>query len=267
MSYTSQNLAMTHMVRHIHKVDGLILDAAEGRDRPVYPKRDQRKRPVIWIEQAGFHWLRGQGMIEPHERGFVLAETVVRRLSSGVESAEEICLSHGTDRQHQGLEAREIYTPDRVVRAANINTRSTPLDRLARRRGREMNGRFLSAAEVEAGHALMRDYFRSGEGRTTTQDFTNPGVDGGDRNGAAERAMLRRITAGTRLRTAREILGPDLAPGLIALCCRMENLDEIERTESWAAGSGKQIVKLGLARLVTLYGTEVGVNRNPDRRS
>jgi hypothetical protein len=36
-------------------------------------------------------------------------------------------------------------------------------------------------------------------------------------------------------------------------------LDEIERVENWAAGSGKQIIKLGLARLVALYGTEVGV--------
>jgi len=71
--------------------------------------------------------------------------------------------------------------------------------------------------------------------------------------------MLARITASTRLRTAREILGPDLAPALIALCCRQENLDEIERVENWAAGSGKQIIKLGLARLVGLYGTEVGV--------
>ena len=254
MSYTSQRLAMAHLVRNIHKVDGLIADTAEGRDHPVFPKSDQRKRPVIWIEQAGFHWLRGQAMIEPHLRGFVLAETVVRRLNSGHENVEDLCLT-----QHQGREAREIYTPDHVVRAANINMRSTPLDRLARRRGQEADGRFLSAAEIEAGHALMRDYYRSGEGQTATQDFTNPGVDGGDRNGAAERAMLRRITAGTRLRTAREILGPDLAPGVIALCCRQENLDEVERVESWAAGSGKQIIKLGLARLVTLYGTEVGV--------
>ena len=259
MSYTSTNLAMTHMVRDIHKVDGLIADVPQGRDHPVFPKRDKRKRPVIWIEQAGFHWLRGQGMIEPHLRGFVLAPTVVRRLSSGRESAEEICLGSDANSQHQAMETREIYTPDRVVRPANINTRVTPLDRLARRPGREANKRFLSAAEMEAGHALARDYHHAGEGRPATQDFMSAGVDGGDRNGAAERAMLSRITASTRLRTAREILGPDLAPALIALCCRCENLEEIERVESWAAGSGKQIIKLGLARLVTLYGTEVGV--------
>jgi len=125
------------------------------------------------------------------------------------------------------------------VRAANINTRVTPLDRLARRPGKEANKRFLSAAEIEAGHALMRDYHRAGEGQIGGQNFASPSVDGGDRHGAAERAMLRRITASTRLRTAREI-------------------DEIERTESWAMGSGKQIIKLGLARLITLYGTEVG---------
>ena len=262
MSYTAHKLAMTHMVRDIHKVDGLIAQDRQGADYPVFPHRDKRKRPVIWLEQAGFHWLRGQGMIEPHTRGYVLTRSVVQRLDAGRGGAGDIGLSTGlgedADRQHQRREARDIYTPDRVIRAANINTRTTPLDRLARRVGREANNRFLSAAEIEAGNALARDYHRAGEGRIGSQDFTNPGVDGGDRNGAAERAMLARITASTRLRTAREILGPDLAPALIALCCRQENLDEIERVENWAAGSGKQIIKLGLARLVGLYGTEVG---------
>ena len=253
MTYTAQNLAMTRMVRDIHKVDGLIALEAQGHDHPVFPYRDQRKRPVIWIEQAGFHWLRGQGMIEPHLKGFVLAQTVVRRLETGGDIAEDM------NRQQQDRVEREIYTPDRVMRPANINTRTSPLDRLARRVGSEANRRFLSAAELEAGAALARDYHRAGEGRMASQDFANPGVQGGDRNGAAERAMLARITASTRLRTAREILGPDLAPALVALCCRQVNLDEIERVENWAAGSGKQIIKLGLARLVALYGTEVGV--------
>lgn len=250
MSYTSETLAMNHLVRDIHKVDGLIAEFPQGQDHPVFPKRDQRKRPVIWIEKAGFHWLRGQGMIASHLRGFVLAPTVIQRLNAGQE---------GTIGQHQSRVERDVYTPDGVVRPANVNTRITPLDRLARRRGVEANKRFLSAAELEAGHALARDYYRAGEGRIASQDFANPGVDGREKNGAAERAMLSRITASTRLRTAREILGPDLAPGLIALCCRQESLEQIEHTESWAIGSGKQIVKLGLARLVRLYGTEAGV--------
>lgn len=244
MSYTSQALAMDAVLRDIHKIDGLISEVPQGRDHPVFPYRDKRKRPVIWIEQAGFQWLRGQKMIEPHMRGFVLANAVRLRLQDG-----QPALSGPV---------RDVYIPDDPHMAANANTRSTPLDRLARRPGREQGGRWLSAAEVEAGHALMRDYIRAGEGQIGTQDFTNPGVDGGDRNGAAERAMLARITAGTRLRAAREKLGPDLAPGLIAFCCRQDDLEAVERNEMWAAGSGKQIVKLGLARLVALYGTEVG---------
>jgi len=249
MSYTSTALEMDHMVRDIHKVDGLIGDQPQGQDHPVFPHRDKRKRPVIWIEKAGFQWLRGQGMLASHMRGFVLSETVCQRLNAG---------RGGAVGQHEDRIERQIYTPDGVVRPANVNTRSTALDRLARRKGQEPGKRFLSAAEIEAGTALARDYHRAGEGQIGTQNFANPGVDGGDRNGAAERAMLARITAGTRLRTAREILGPDLAPGVIALCCRQEDLDVIERTEKWAAGSGKQIIKLGLARLVGLYGTEVG---------
>ena len=244
MTYTSQALAMDHILRDIHKIDGLISHVAQGCDHPVFPHRDKRKRPVIWIEQAGFQWLRGQKMISPHMRGFVLSDAVIERIQNGEGAVA------GPD--------QTVYIPDVSRVAANANLHSTPLDRLARRPGRERGRRWLTAAEVEAGYALIRDYARAGEGQMASQDFTNPGVDGGDRNGAAERVMLARITAGTRLRAAREKLGPDLAPGLIAFCCRQDDLEDVERQERWAAGSGKQIIKLGLARLAELYGTEAG---------
>ncbi len=244
MSYTSQALAMDHILRDIHRIDGLISEVPQGRDHPVFPHRDKRKRPVIWLQQAGFQWLRGQKMIAPHLRGFVLADAVTQRLQNGEGAVANA--------------AQSIYIPDMSAPAANTHTAITPLDRLARRPGREAGKKWLSAAEVEAGRALMRDYARAGEGQMATQDFTNPGVDGGDRNGAAERAMMRRLTAGTRLRAAREKLGSDLAPALIAFCCRQDDLETVERQESWAAGSGKQIIKLGLARVAELYGTEVG---------
>ncbi|MEP3654624.1 MAG: DUF6456 domain-containing protein [Litorimonas sp.] len=244
MSYTSEALAMDHILRDIHKINGLISDVPQGRDHPVFPYRDKRKRPVIWIERAGFQWLRGQKMLAPHLRGYVLADDVTQRLRNGEGAVAD--------------PSQTVYIPNVVGAPANTHTRTTPLDRLARRRGQERGKKWLSAAEVEAGHALMRDYACAGEGQIGTQDFTNPGVDGGDRNGAAERAMLRRITAGTRLRAAREKLGPDLAPALIAFCCRQEDLEAVERQERWAAGSGKQIIKLGLARLAELYGTVSG---------
>ena len=248
MSYTSQALAMDHILRDIHRIDGLISDEPQGCDHPVFPHRDKRKRPVIWIEQAGFQWLRGLKMISPHMRGFVLSEAVTARIQNG----------EGAVAKALGDPSQTVYIPDVSRVAANANLHSTPLDRLARRPGREKGRRWLNAAEVEAGYALIRDYERAGEGQMASQDFTTPGVDGGDRNGAAERAMLRRITAGTRLRAAREKLGPDLAPGLIAFCCRQDTLEAVERQERWAAGSGKQIIKLGLARLAELYGTAPG---------
>jgi len=244
MSYTSQALAMDNVLRDIHKIDGLISQEPQGSDHPVFPHRDKRKRPVIWIEQAGFQWLRGLKMISPHMRGFVLSDAVTERIKNG----EGAVVDPSTT----------VYIPDVSRVAANANLHATPLDRLARRPGMERGKKWLSAAEVEAGYALIRDYARAGEGQMGTQDFMAAGVDGGDRNGAAERAMLRRITAGTRLRAAREKLGPDLAPGLIAFCCRQDDLEAVERQERWASGSGKQIVKLGLARLVELYGTAPG---------
>ena len=250
MSYTSQQMAMDRVVRDIHAVDGLISGAAQGAERPVFPHQDKRKRPVLWLEEVGFRWLKSQDVIELLPRGYILRPSVTRRLNQARE---------GVIGQHQVLQTRDIYTPDNVIRPASLNTDASALERLARRSGSEKQGRWLSAAEVEAGRALAKDFHRAGEGQIGTQDFASSGVQGGDRAGGAERAMLHRITTSTRLRTARELLGPDLAPGVIALCCHDESLDVIERAERWAAGSGKQIIKLGLARLVTLYGTEAGV--------
>jgi len=190
MSYTSQALAMDHILRDIHKIDGLISREPQGSDHPVFPHRDKRKRPVIWIEQAGFQWLRGLKMIAPHMRGFVLSDAVAERIENG-----EGAVVDPSD---------AVYIPDVSRVAANANLHSTPLDRLARRPGLERGKKWLSAAEVEAGYALIRDYAR------------------------------------------------------LAFCCRQDELEAVERQERWAAGSGKQIVKLGLARLAELYGTAPG---------
>lgn len=237
------------ILQDIHAVDGLIDLQPQGGERPVFPRRDRRKRPVIWLESKAFDWLQGQGALETVPRGFVLTQTTVRRLRHGRDGALG---------QHETRVTRDVYIPGGSLRSASVNTRRTALDRLARRK-------FLTPAEYEAGKALARDYHRAGQGQIATQDFQASGAEGGYRNGAAERAMLNRITASTRLQTARIAMGDGLAGPVIAVCCRNENIDEVERNETWAAGLGRNMIKVGLSCLVKLYGTESGINPHQAR--
>jgi hypothetical protein len=234
--------AFQPILQNIYRVDGLIDLTPQGAERPVFPRRDRRKRPALWLERDAFAWLRAEGALEEVTRGYVLSQSTVRRLRHGREGALG---------QHEALQERNIYISGGSIRPAHVNTRITALDRLARRR-------FLSKAEYEAGQALARDYARAGHGQIATQDFMASGADGGDRAGAAERAMLNRVTASTRLTAARVAMGEGLAGPVIAVCCRDERIDEVERAERWAKGAGRNLIKVGLGCLVKLYGTQPG---------
>jgi hypothetical protein len=128
---------------------------------------------------------------------------------------------------------------------------------LARKRGRD--GRLiLTAAQVEAGRRLALDYAQAGAGHLSTQKYDAAGIDGGRKTDAQETQILSRITAKTRLTAARAALGDGLERAVIAVCCHEESLESVERAERWVKSSGLSILKIGLQRLVKLYGTEAG---------
>ncbi len=234
------------LVRRIVAVAGVIDHNRTASEVQVFPYGNRRRRKdVFWVTQSDVERLICEDAVKLTKKGYVIRGSVVRRLSGpGGPQAE--------------TEERDVFVPSGVIRKASVNRRSLILERLARRKDR--NGEFiLTAAEVEAGRHLARDYIMAGAGYVSTQNYDTPMVDGGRRVDAQERKMLAHMTAKTRLLAAREAMGPGIERGVICVCCRDESLELVERAERWARNSGITILKIGLGRLVKLYGTEAGI--------
>ncbi|WP_409433474.1 DUF6456 domain-containing protein [Litorimonas sp. RW-G-Af-16] len=218
----------------------------------VFPNGDRRRRTgVFWVQHDRLQRLLAEGALDRTPKGYVVRPSLERRLKNTKISTSSV------DGQHYDLEERDIFIPGGSIRKANLNRRNSALERLARKRGRD--GRLiLRACEVEAGRRLAKDYAMAGAGHVSTQNYDTAGVDGGRRADAQENTILSHMTAKTRLLAARAALGDGLENAVIAVCCRDESLDSVERAERWVKSSGLSILKIGLARLVTLYGTEAG---------
>ena len=233
------------LVKRILTIDGAIDVNPKTDALQVFPRGDRRRRKgAFWVTQDDVQRLIGHDALKRKLRGYVVTPSLKRRLSA-------------TRGPQYELEERDVFIPSGVIRMATVNHRSSALERLARRRGRD-GCLILSAAELEAGRHLARDYAMAGAGYVSTQNYDAPIVDGSRRRDAQERKMLAHMTAKTRLLAAREAMGDGIERGVISLCCRDENLDAVERAEKWAKSSGLTIVKIGLARLVKLYGTQAG---------
>ena len=223
---------------------------------PAHPFADRRKRPVFWVPVADMQALKTAGAIELGATGYVVVESVRRRLKNGKSGA--------VDGQHYALEERDVYVRGGVKRPTRINTRLSALDRLAHRT--DMDGRpLLETAMVQAGKQLARDYNASGHGLTTTQCYDGAGVASGSSAKGIEDQFIRAADAKHRLQKAREALGSGLDIAVIAVCCLDQSLDGVERAERWATGSGLTLLKMGLSRLVTHYGTIAGQDSRSDQ--
>lgn len=223
---------------------------------PAHPFADRRKRPVFWVPVADMQALKAAGAIELGATGYVVVESVKRRLKNGKNGSVK--------GQHYALEDRDLYVKGGVKRPTRVNTRLSALDRLAHRT--DMDGRpLLETAMVEAGKRLARDYHASGHGLTTTQCYDGAGVNSGSSVSTIEDQFIRSADAKQRLQKAREALGSGLDIAVIAVCCLDQSLDGVERSERWANGSGLTLLKMGLSRLVTHYGTRAGQDRPRDQ--
>jgi len=238
-------------MRIIHRIlehKGLVDGKAQMDARKVFPNADRRKRPVFWLTDKEVRRLISEDALKLTAKGYIVKPSLARQIRLGK--------TVGTA-QTAKLEPQDIYIPAGVIRKANVNVRGNALERIARKKNRQ--GQFiLSAAEIEAGRKLAKDYVLAGLGHISTQNYMSAGADGGDRNNAQEDKILRSMTARTRLKAAQSAMGDGLDRAVIAVCCRDESLDSVERAESWVKSSGLTILKLGLSRLVKLYGTEAG---------
>jgi len=239
------------IIRRIMEHKGLIDEQVSSDARKVFPNGDRRKRPVFWLTDKEVRRLISEHALKKTAKGYVIAPQLARKIRLGSEQ----CITKSQNYQEQ-----DVFVPAGVMRKVRVNSQANALERLARKKTRDGQS-VLSAAEIEAGRRLAKDYALAGLGQISTQNYMSAGADGGDRANAQEDKILQSMTARTRLKAAEAAMGEGLDRAVIAVCCRDESLDAVERAERWVKSSGLTILKLGLSRLVKLYGTEAGVNR------
>jgi len=214
---------------------------------PAYAYGDRRKRPLRWVSDESFRNLTSFGGLEAGARGYCVTESLVRRLKAGDNHAQ----------QHRDMEEREIYIDSGVRRPARINGGMSAFDRLCRRKDRR-GANLLTPAQQEAGRSFMRDYALAGHGHVATQNYMSAGEDKTAYSGGTEEAYIRRLDASKRFESAKSAMGEGLDKAVLSVCCHDQRLEQIERAEKWASGTGLTLLKMGLTLLVKHYGTQAG---------
>ena len=246
------SVADIKLVEKIMEHKGLIDVQGMSDARKVFPNGDRRKRPVFWLTNKEVLRLQNAQALQKTPKGYVIKHSLARELR-----LKRQCAKFTQADRHE----RDVFTPAGVMRKANIVHGHNVLERLSRKKDRD--GRpILTAAEVEAGRHLAKDYALAGLSHISTQNFMASATDSGRHQGKEEDRILRQMTARTRLQAAKIAMGDGLDKAVIAVCCRDESLDSVERAEHWVKSSGLTILKLGLSRLVKLYGTEPGQSRS-----
>lgn len=227
--------------------NAVIIKSAQGDAYPAYAYGDRRKRPLRWVSRESFQQLTSFGGLQSTEQGFRVSESFARRLKSGGTHAG----------QHRNMEERELYVPGGVKRPVRRNMGMSAFERLCGRVDNEGKA-LLGAAEQEAGKRLAQDFAYAGYAHVAIQNYQSAGEDRRGYNGAEEDNHIRRIDAGKRLSAAKAAMGEGLDKAVLAVCCHDQRLEQIERSEKWAAGSGLTLLKMGLSRLAKHYGTQAG---------
>lgn len=235
---------------------GMELRPAASAAAALYSPRNRYAKPVMRIDAATVEALRAHGLIAPgdlkadEETLVITAEgrAFLRRAEAPGEPFRA---------QHQLTAWRARLPGDESSPPVRVNAGESPLGWLARRRGSDGRA-LLSAAEVEAGERLREDYTRAQLMARVTVDWERP-LSGSGRSGpGADTLGEGALAARRRVSAALTAVGPGLSDVLIAVCCHLEGLEDIERAQGWPARAGKVVLRLALDRLVTHYGLTRG---------
>lgn len=143
-----------------------------------------------------------------------------------------------------------------------VDFAESPLARLAARR----NGKgeaMLEPALFEAGERLRRDLTFAQMTPRMTANW-DPGLAGGERNGAPMTYSDIVVAARQRADLALRAVGPEFAGLLMDICGFLKGLEQVEAERQWPRRSAKLVLELALVSLARHYGLEREA-RGPDR--
>lgn len=165
------------------------------------------------------------------------------------------CVGQHSDMQDAPL--LQAAPPRSGERAAlKRNMAESPFTWLATRRGQD-GKRLIEPHQLLAGERLRADFERASLMGKTGRNWDRLAMPharmqagGSDGLSLTEGGMAAR----QRFYRAVEMVGEELAPALITVCCEQLGLEDAERRHGWPKRAGKVILKMALDRLARHYG-------------
>ena len=219
----------------------------------IVPRGDMRCRPAAWLAQTELDRLLASGAVIAKGKTFILAPSYKSRMQAAMLHGDHTAFAN----QHQVRQTRDIYHPDGIKRPTQTTTHLLVFRRLATTRDKTGHG-FLLADEIEAGERFAADYARAMMAAVATQSYDGVTSGGKNRTNTAENISVSAMDARKRVMQALDIVGPGLDKALTGLCGHDMTLGALERSENWAKGSGRTVLKMALSRLSGFYGCRAG---------
>ena len=133
----------------------------------------------------------------------------------------------------------------------------SPLLRLLQRKDNKGQS-YIDVRQFAAGEKLRADFERAHLSPRVTSAYAESSGSGGRHwqmsDNGIERMNLGAIEARGRLRSAFEVVGPELSGILYQVCCLASGFEAAEALLSLPQRSGKAVLALGLTRLARHYG-------------
>lgn len=229
-------------------IPGAVLKplSGDGSAYGVFPRGDQRRRPLARLERQSVLRARAEGLItEMAPDCFRLAQTpdILSQRRRG-----------NYQTQHAVRQRKRFIDADGHIAQRDVNLAESPLARWMKP-DRRTGTSWLTPEEFEAGERLRADYHRSVLADRITSDWDGylaPVRSGRPR--AREAAPLSAQDAKDRVMSALAAAGPGLDRIVSAVCLRETGLEAAEQADNWPRRSGKAMLKLALQRLAIHYG-------------
>ncbi len=161
----------------------------------------------------------------------------------------------GPDGSVRLCETEIAALPAGPIRKPSVNSAESPIDVLARRKGRD--GRpWLTFGQVAAAERLRADFERACLQPSVTMNWRFGEATGGSGAGGAAELGDMALAARRRVNAAIAAVGPELSGLLLDVCCFLKGLELVEHERRWPARSAKIMLATGLSALARHYSPE-----------
>ena len=263
------------MKRDADKMKNIVLDVLEllaQKNTLVLadevPDRLRQGEPIEKSEKLGIKRVLDSGkqiligaversiLHELQKQGLVIRDGVGFEISGGGRGYLRRCQDNSDPFQFQHQDRRTVTIQENGrTRSVLANKSESPLAWLLKRRGKDGKS-LINDEQFNAGERLREDFCFAQMSPSVTANWSAPAAGKSRRRGPSSGSDMTDnvIAAKERVSSALNAVGPELAGSLIDVCCHMNGLEALEKSNGWPQRSGKIVLVLALSSLARHYG-------------